>query len=1146
MLGRNSSNRLSRRKSTSSVHSKHESMDLGVARHHAQTAATLAFARAQERNSTDLGHRANRLSRNNTTSSHQDTTPRQSTNASGTGHSLKRQHSVRFVGPDAVQRRQSVGRKHSQIVPKVSTSTLRPIAITTSAPVPAAYRPPSRSSSIGKASVSKETADNFHAALAIYNEYYTREDDVASTPSSYRRIRKSKSMFSPLTAPNIFYTNGTPKAVDTDGKNCKASGTISEGLQNEPHGVALRAPKSMSFLRGGRDHLTPSLRERNDEAVQKARDRFFQQTTEQRLREQPSFLFKSRLQRQAKPFRKSVRSRTDSSTNSYGPPVVSNQAQSPAELGLIEKARKVSQSIRSRLKRAFTRRKEELISVPNQQVDARETHVRKYIGDPETRHTSFENIPYPNLATLSSVASRPPSLHGTNSNQQLRSHAGSIRSLKSNQSNDNSRVSSWTTTGPINSLTSHGARLQAERELQRLSIINENGTHVSTSSFKKQINNQCYAYPQMHQHSKISGRHPASELGPVDSARVYSALMKRLDENSPRAKLEASRKASIRSIHAPEQRPLRSSSVHSSRSNQTPATIRHVQSSNSSGNVSVKTDHHWPRANSLHSARAEDIFGYTGEHVHLWVAADHLCAARVRDQDDVFSPTKDYDTLSKHELSSEAERIQRSLSQEDSTKTSYHTVPESFGMTPQELAFQNEPVIQGPRAIRESRSTFFGGASYTIGRTTSPFRRALAEADYSPSTVSKEIPESIQGIPLLNPLYSHAQSGADQVLGVRNDEENEKAYSESIYSRSTGGRTPGAANSVLSLSGTLEESYAVPIRGSGDVLILDRATYAPQKISSSSHRTASSASSTEWKTWMSSEVAKLERPKEHPSPFTSYVNYALPTLPRSLNARHVRESAQINDDDIEASQRVASIPKQPLEVLEHKSNIKNVRKISRQTPPILKPILKNTSSVSLVENLHIADFNFPLVPGPPPPPPPPLPVRSPLRTLPSKASLQSMDTGNSIRANSAPNSSAKVSNVDGKILLHKRNASSTTLISIKSVDNANSANKLVKRRQLHNVTSRPNSVGIVGASPASKIGRGRKVNRENDSPHHSPEPKDGIYGTDGAGLMGPSPGSMKLDAQQMGSKRMVDMFLNSRRRRITGESEESGTSRMFL
>ncbi|KAH8749435.1 hypothetical protein BGZ57DRAFT_776032 [Hyaloscypha finlandica] len=1116
MLRRNNSSRLSRRKSTSSVHSKHESIDPAVARQHAHTAATLAFARAQERSSADVGHSGSNL-HNNMAFVPERQPHSQQTNSANGGHVIKRQHSVRFAGPHAVQRRQSIGSRAAQCPSQESRSTnLRPIAMTTNAAVPAAYRPPSRSSSIGKASMSKATTENL-LSVAPYVEYYNNEEDAPSTPSSYRRLRRSKSMFSPLKAPSVFYTNGTPDRPESSYIGRQNSLSHSKTPQSPPRQAALRAPKSMSFLRGGR-----AIFERNDEAVQMARDRFFHETAQQRLREQPSFLFRSKAQRQEKPFRKSVRS---SSGNSYGAPVSSGtQAHPSTESGLKVAARRASKTIKSKLRRVFGRSKDESVAVPNQQVDARETHVRQYNGDPDTVHQEFSDIPHPDEAAISRVASRVPSLHNANSNQQLRSHAGSVRSIrssKSGQSDDKSRVTSWNSTG-VNTMVSQTPRPYLDREQQRLSIINETGTHIASSSFTRpRLVNQFPGYPASHRPSKSTGHVPAPGQGLVDSARVYSALMKRLDGNSPKARIEASHKSSMESFAVSNRQPLRSSSVGSSRGNRTPATIRHVLPEESTGGCksrgSEQHDHQWARADSINSARAEDVFGFAGSHVHQWVAADPLREARMKNPDDVFSPkngTGSKENVPPVEQPQERGQLTASaseLSREASTKTSYHTVPETFGLTPQELAIRNEPVVQNTKVLRESRSTFFGGASVTIARTTSPFRRAMAE-EYS--TV--------------------AASSVDNLLDAAPN--SEKAYSESIYSRTTSGQTPAAVDSVLSLPISHPEIPEMPFPRSsnGDVVIIDRTTYRPVMPSGGSHRVTGSTGSIEWKKWMSSEVAKLERSKENAS--TSYVNYALPTMPKSFHAKHVREAAQINDDDDEISQPKAYVAKQPLGLVQQQNpNIPSA--------PALKPILKNRSAVSLVENTEVQKEGSSTIPIPPPPPPP-IPVRSPLRPMPSKSSLRSVAAVNTSRTASAPNSAVKVSSLSGRNLLHKRNGSQTTLRSTKSasIKSVETPAKLVKR------AGRPINVN----TPSPGLGlavEGQFGSRSTNSRCRTPgitnsenikEEKDDMYGTEGAGLMGPRMSASDLEAQALGSKRMVELFLSSRRRRIAGGSEESG------
>jgi hypothetical protein len=73
------------------------------------------------------------------------------------------------------------------------------------------------------------------------------------------------------------------------------------------------------------------------------------------------------------------------------------------------------------------------------------------------------------------------------------------------------------------------------------------------------------------------------------------------------------------------------------------------------------------------------------------------------------------------------------------------------------------------------------------------------------------------------------------------------------------------------------------------------------------------------------------------------------------------------------------------------------------------------------------------------------------------------------------------------------------------------------------------------------------LNRESLYPDDAE--RDEIYGTEGAGLMGPVTASGRmneLDAQQLGSKRMVDLFLSSRRRRIAGGSGSEESGAIFL
>ncbi|KAG9237945.1 hypothetical protein BJ875DRAFT_516353 [Amylocarpus encephaloides] len=1106
MFRHNSSSRLSRSKSTSSVHSKHESIDPQVARQHAHVAATLAFARAQERSSTDQCYSRNsNTSRNNAP---ERQSYHQLTDHSTDGeHVIRRQQSVRFVGPHAVQNRQTTtSNRTSQqsIQPRTSTATLRPIAMTTSAPVPAAYRPPSRCSSLGKTSSDKPATENFATALAAYDEYYTREPELASTPSSDRRLRKSKSMFSPNKAPNVYYSNGTPNRQNSLTLGRQNSIAESHTPQSQHFQPSLRAPKSLNFHHGGR-----GFRQRNDEAVQMARDRFFHQAKQERLREQPSFLFRSRVQKADRPFRKSVRS---SSGNSDPLPVASsNQDYVPKDSKIIRRARKASQTLKIRLKKVFGLTKDEPITIPNQQVDARETHVRQYSCGPSGEGDTFADIPYPDDHSLSRVASREPSLRRASSREQLQSRTGSVRSarsLKSRPSDDGSRVTSWTST-TVNTLNSQVMRGLTERENHRLSIINEIGTHKSSTSFRRGgVQNQYSAHPIVPPSSRPTSRGSSRALNqlnsPVDSARVYSALMKRLDENKPKTNHQVSKKSSAESFQTLRVSPTRNESSNRGRDHKY-ATIRHVPQEDgvveAEGMDISNHAHEWANANTVHATRAENVFGITDSHVHQWMLADPLGRMRSEDQQPVVEQVP---TMSQRDRAKSNTSTSTISSQQQSTRASFYAVPRDNGRSPQEIALENEPVVIEPKRLRESRSTFFGGTTITASRATSPYRRAKA------ADAGQDIDE-------------HASNAADSV---------------SLYSRTTSGHTV-AANSALSLliDGHHQNSDDLSCHNSstGDVIILDRAVYRASMPGGRTHRVSTSAGSNEWKSWMSSEVAKLERSrgsKHH----QYYVNYALPTMPNSFHGRHVRESAQYDDERLDISERQAIAVNLPLGMVQQPN-------IIAANIPYLKPILKKPSQVSLGENNDPRNGSSSTIHVPPPPP---IPGRSPLRATQSRTSFRSNST------TQASNSAVKISSMNGRNVLHKKHTSKSTLHSVKSFQSFETPAKLVKKHgRLTRVTPDSTPNGGLNAAVERQFGS-LSTNYQTPAQYNenfycqATQESEDPYGVDGTGLMGPDIGDdmgelSERDAQAMGSRKMVELFLSSRRRRIAGgASEEDG------
>ncbi|KAF7865270.1 hypothetical protein EAF04_006247 [Stromatinia cepivora] len=1184
MLRRNSSSRPSRSKSTSSAYPKHDPVDPEESRMHAHAAAMYAFNRAQERNGTTYGNMIG-LSRNNSTNQENQSRSSQQnsyTNLDNTGP--KRQQSVRFAGPNAVKRRQSTGKRTESpaLTHKPSTATLRPIAMTTNAPVPAAYRPPSRSSSIGKASIGKApvrdyAAHNYVTNLA-FDEYYTQEDDVASTPSSYRRIRKSKSMFSPLSAPsNVFYSNGSPDRTN-----------YSSAPRTQENDALLRAPKSMSFLRGGRDYFKSSTSsERNDDAVQMARDRFFAQATQQRLREQPSFLFRSKAQRQEKPFRKSVRSSSGNSAATF------DSAESIREGGLRAKARKVSQGLKSKLRKVFGRSKEEPVVIPNQQVEAIETHVRAYAGQLSPDHESFLDIPRPDEAAFAHVAARVPSLRAIASSQRLRSQSGSIRSFRSDNSDEKSRVTSWTNSTANNTVTSQGLRPPPSRD-QRLSIINESGTHISKAAFHRpNVKNQHPACPAFHRPGHAQPIRP----GGVDSARLCSALMKRLDENSPEAILAKSKKAITATLRA-EKAPRRSSSFTNPLSQSKPW-IRQVPPDCDPSNQGQNQHPQVYHSNNVgFTDRTEDLFDQAVGGAHQFNSADlPLYDKQLQNQDDVFSSHPESNHGSSFDqrgnVHSSESAQGRVLANIDAL---YSPVQDPSGLTPQQVAQRDDPIVPSTKVIREARSTFFGGSTFKIVRVgnTSPYRRALAGSDNS--AIASDDSMARRGSPVRNILQTTAHGLAKVKMAPVDDD----AYSESVYSRSVGRNLSEAmsSNSSVPLANVRMPSLPVDSPSAGGAIIINSTTYRPTHPR---QRGDNSGGSVEWKKWMSSEVARLERPEGKDRVSVSNIERSLsstPTMPSPYHIAHRREYAQMADDDTDIAQKKLPVGKQPLGLVQQ--NL-----LSGNGQVLLKPILKNRSTTSLAENAYVENNKSFVIP-PAPPLPPPIPLRSTLRPTQSKTSLKSTSTsqyapttpgsvaqtqnhnvnGRNVlqkRLSSAtlrsapttPNHGAESQSASNRNVLHKRNVSNATLRSsksirsVKSFDTSASANqgcntspaKLVKRsgrsgRPMYNYTPQSSPGTGIGAAVERQFGSaglgsangtgsgiGRTRVRAGGRENERVEGPDDGYGVEGCGLMGPN-GGLGVDQQQLqlGSKQMVDLFLSSRRRRIASVGTLAGGS----
>lgn len=394
--------------------------------------------------------------------------------------------------------------------------------------VPSRRRPTETASSMDEPSPNlsmicyMENQDTYPAALPPINEFGGLDGRMASQPSSYRKLRKAKSMFSTRQrAPPVPYGGISSEQYS----NPVASQEGSTDTAPRPYGTLRR---SMSFLKGG-SQRTRSIRhaKSQDVAIQLARSQFAQNR-------QPS-LTTLRPKKEQKPFRKSFRTPSETVTETGGTPVSERSKNGGA---IHDKARSLSSSIKKGLKRVLG------LSKPAEvQSQAPESPVvqNQWYYPPSSTPSSAnqEYVPGSDYSYFNSPEerfvspARPPTLRSSRSSESL--------------ATSRSRVTSWADSTVPNTVT-----IKRADDMNSLSIIDENGTP--------------------------GGRSRAGSPRPntsVEGQRLYSALMKhigRTQEEGPDEKIVLGRVKEHRPI------PERTSSLRNCRSKQT---IRQIPSDES-------------------------------------------------------------------------------------------------------------------------------------------------------------------------------------------------------------------------------------------------------------------------------------------------------------------------------------------------------------------------------------------------------------------------------------------------------------------------------------------------------------------------------------------------------------------------------------
>lgn len=490
----NASSRLKRAKSSASVKTRASvpdptPIDPEIARHHALTAANVAFDRAGERIRASIGS--------------QDALHDGYVNSSTVERehkALRRQQSVRFTGPNTA--------------PNLQPSITRRTAPSYNDHGPEAQR--HRLHLMRSESTMRPPGRQLAAVPPA--------ESISSTPSSYRKLRKSKSMFSPRKCPPLTFANATPKSHEFAHQRYRR-------LSSDDHGQPpmmgdLRRLSSLSQY--APNNLHPNQHNYDqDAAIQMARDQYLQHLEKQRLKEKASILSMTKRRGSQMVFRRTVRT---SSTNSYGNAVEPTQpAEAIKKSGLGHKARNLSVTLKQKFKRVFHRHAEDQHKLPSQQVEAQRIHFGQPLSATSGVDQEGPLPPAPDDELFSRVSSRASSRHRMPVHLDRKDSPGSIRSVRSScPSIDKSRVTSWSTSTAANSLTK-----QQLLDKKRLSIIQENGTpHQPSSSAGRLGSAARKGYSVFRKPlGNAAGNGRANE--PVDSQRIFSALQKRLHASRP-------------------------------------------------------------------------------------------------------------------------------------------------------------------------------------------------------------------------------------------------------------------------------------------------------------------------------------------------------------------------------------------------------------------------------------------------------------------------------------------------------------------------------------------------------------------------------------------------------------------------------------
>ncbi|EAW12856.1 uncharacterized protein ACLA_012840 [Aspergillus clavatus NRRL 1] len=358
-------------------------------------------------------------------------------------------------------------------------------------PPPSRSQAPSDAPSTANASPSRQSVASyiesqddellFSAALPPINEFRGLDGRDSSLPSSYRRLRKARSMFS---------TRQRSSHVSHDIQNMYSRNINDRDSFESPRSYrTLR--RSISFLRSGQSWRTVHRAQNQDAAIQLARSQFQEDMANNTNQPRRSSLTMLKPRREYKPFRKTFRTPSGAGIESDASPSNNESRQ----LRSREKARSISSSIKRGIKRVLG-----LSKPPSDQKQMEESvlplqqHDDLPLPAPMDSSNYPEDINYPDAAI---DRDRPHTVHSVRSNESL--------------ATSRSRVTSWADSTVANTIATRKAP-----ERNNLSIIEEQAALYNRSSSPDPS-------------ARLS---PVRPDGSIDSKRLYSALLRRIGRDN--------------------------------------------------------------------------------------------------------------------------------------------------------------------------------------------------------------------------------------------------------------------------------------------------------------------------------------------------------------------------------------------------------------------------------------------------------------------------------------------------------------------------------------------------------------------------------------------------------------------------------------